>query len=443
MPNVDDTGRSDLNSSTDSSRNRRGDQSAQASAGTDVDAADQTVISASPPHLAQPDRPAFNARELGRALEGRQLDHVLLEQFVGGGGMGAVFRAWDTDLYRTVAVKVLSAYQVGDIESQRRFQTEARSAARLDHPNIARVHYVGEDSGIRYIVFEYIEGANVRDLVLANGPLPVPVALNYTLQISNALTHAWEREVVHRDIKPSNILITQEGLAKLVDMGLARLESLDGPDNDETATGVTLGTFDYISPEQARNPKDADTRSDIYSLGCTLFFMLTGRPPFADGSVLQKLLFHQTETPPDVRDLRSDVPDELAAVLTKMLAKRPDERFQNPTELSAGLLHSMEQIGVAAPAVAIPAYRFRRFTAASWWRRHAAWLVPSVLLLLSVLVLGVMWNREAVTTAFPEPQIPDTMAADGAGFSDSISSGSIPAAGAEPSAGDPADEFSK
>ncbi len=148
-------------------------------------------------------------RELGQALEGRQLDHVLLEQFVGGGGMGAVFRAWDTDLYRTVAVKVLSAYQVGDVDSQRRFQTEARSAARLDHPNIARVHYVGEDSGIRYIVFEYIEGANIRDLVHANGPLPVPVALNYTLQITNALSHAWEREVVHRDIKPSNILITQ------------------------------------------------------------------------------------------------------------------------------------------------------------------------------------------------------------------------------------------
>ncbi len=367
------------------------------------------MISASPPHLAQPDRPAFNARELGRALEGRQLDHVLLEQFVGGGGMGAVFRAWDTDLYRTVAVKVLSAYQVGDVESQRRFQTEARSAARLDHPNIARVHYVGEDSGIRYIVFEYIEGANIRDLVHANGPLPVPVALNYTLQITNALSHAWEREVVHRDIKPSNILITQEGLAKLVDMGLARLESLDGPDNDETATGVTLGTFDYISPEQARNPRDADTRSDIYSLGCTLFFMLTGRPPFADGSVLQKLLFHQTETPPDVRDLRPDVPDELAVVLSTMLAKRPDDRFQNPPELSASILRCMEQIGVAAPAVAVPAYRFRRFAAASWWRRHAAWLVPTVLLFLSVLILGVRWNREAVAPAFPKLQIPETM----------------------------------
>jgi serine/threonine-protein kinase len=349
--------------------------------------------------------------------------------------MGAVFRAWDTDLYRTVAVKVLSSYHVADVESQRRFQTEARSAARLDHPNIARVHYVGEDSGIRYIVFEYIEGANVRDLVHANGPLPVPVALNYTLQITNALSHAWEREVVHRDIKPSNILITQEGLAKLVDMGLARLESLDGPDNEETATGVTLGTFDYISPEQARNPRDADTRSDIYSLGCTLYFMLTGRPPFADGSVLQKLLFHQTETPPDVRDLRPDVPDELADVLSMMLAKRPDERFQNPAELAAVLLRTMEQIGVAAPAVAVPAYRFRRFTTASWWRRHAAWLVPTVLLLLSVLTLGVIWNRQSVEPTFPELQIPDTMATGTNGFSDTNSEQRAEMSGSAPTDG--------
>jgi hypothetical protein len=122
-----------------------------------------------------------------------------------------------------------------------------------------------------------------------------------------------------------------------------------------------------------------------------------------------------------VRDLRPDVPDELAAVLSTMLAKRPDDRFQNPAELSAALLRSMEQIGVAAPAVAVPVYRFRRFTTASWWRRHATWLVPTVLLLLSVLILGVMWNREAATATFPEPQIPDTMAPADNGVSESNS----------------------
>ena len=317
---------------------------------TEPHQSDLTVVSTSPPLEVGAATAMLDPRQLGQALEGQQLDHVLLEKFVGGGGMGAVFRAWDTNLHRTVAVKVLSLRQAGDSESQRRFQTEARSAARLDHPNIARVHYVGEDRGVRYIVFEYIDGTNVRDLVYGNGPLQLGDALNVTLQIAGALTHAWEREVVHRDIKPSNILITPDGLAKLVDMGLARLEYLEQTEHDETATGVTLGTFDYISPEQARNPRDADIRSDIYSLGCTLFFMLTGRPPFPEGTVLQKLLAHQSDPPPDVRELRPDVPEMLAAVLATMLAKRPEERFQTPLDLSAALTSCIEQLGPGSAA---------------------------------------------------------------------------------------------
>src|SRR3954469_17966953 len=167
---------------------------------------DATVISSTPPVSAGAATALLDPRQLGAALEGQQLDHVLLEKFVGGGGMGAVFRAWDTNLHRTVAVKVLSQRQGGDGDSERRFQIEARSAARLDHPNIARAHYVGEDRGVRYIVFEYIDGTNIRDLVYESGPMQVGDAVNITLQIAGALAHSWEREVVHRDIKPSNIL---------------------------------------------------------------------------------------------------------------------------------------------------------------------------------------------------------------------------------------------
>jgi serine/threonine protein kinase len=379
----------------------------------DVAEADQTVASTTPPLGIQPIGKGWHPRELGRALEGQQLDHVLLEQYVGGGGMGAVFRAWDTELHRVVAVKVLSTMQGGDEESQRRFQTEARSAARLDHPNIARVHYVGEDRGIRYIVFEYIDGANVRDIVYANGPLPLADAVNFTLQIANALTHAWEREVVHRDIKPSNILITPDGLAKLVDMGLARLEQLDDTVNDETATGVTLGTFDYISPEQARNPRDADTRSDIYSLGCTLFYMLAGQPPFRDGTVLQKLLQHQGEPAPDVRQFRPDVPDSLAGVLTTMLAKLPEDRFQTPSALSAALAGCTDQLGLAPVQVALPAYWTNWASRPVPIGRHTAWIVTSVLLLAGVLALALWWNHEATPPSFSELQIPRRAAAAG------------------------------
>lgn len=373
--------------------------------------ADVTVVSTLPPVDVGAAASTLDPRQLGSALVGQQLDHVLLEQFVGGGGMGAVFRAWDTNLHRTVAVKVLSLRQAGDVESQRRFQTEARSAARLDHPNIARAHYVGEARGLRYIVFEYIHGTNVRDLVYESGPMQIADVLNVGLQIAGALTHSWEREVVHRDIKPSNILIAHDGLAKLVDMGLARLEYLGQAEHDETATGVTLGTFDYISPEQARNPRDADIRSDIYSLGCTLFYMLTCRPPFPDGTVLQKLLAHQSDPPPDVRELRHDVPDILAAVLATMLAKRPEDRFQTPLDLSAALTSCIEQLGLVPPPTALPAYMGTWTPPTQFWRRHASWLVPAVLLLVIVLFLGIVWHREVSTPEFPKLNVPASLKA--------------------------------
>jgi eukaryotic-like serine/threonine-protein kinase len=298
---------------------------------------EKTVISQRPVAAPEEFYRSMPLSELATLLEGKQLDHFQVEQMVGGGGMGAVFRGRDLRLDRIVAIKVIPASK-RDAETLRRFRLEAQSAARLDHPNIARVYYVGEAEQWNYIVFEFIDGINIRDLVDMEGPLGVDDAVFYTRQVAEALEHAHERNVVHRDIKPSNVLVTPLGIAKVVDMGLARDTSLDKSTADATASGVTLGTFDYISPEQARNPRDADVRSDLYSLGCTLFFMLTGNPPFPEGTALQKLLNHGSQPPPDPRAWREDVSDQLFDIIMKLMAKRPIDRYQRPLDLINDLL---------------------------------------------------------------------------------------------------------
>ncbi len=271
-------------------------------------------------------------RQTASQLLGYQLDHFLIESLVGAGGMGAVFRGRDLKLDREVAVKVVPNADRDD-EAMRRFRVEAQSAAKLDHPNIARVYYVGETQYWSYIVFEFVEGTNLRELVINKGLLSIDDAVCLTRQVAEALQHAYDRKVVHRDIKPSNILVTQAGQAKLVDMGLARTTEFDKSTNDLTASGVTLGTFDYISPEQAHDPRKADVRSDIYSLGCTLYFLLTAQSPFPEGTALQKLLMHGTKMPEDPRLFRADISDSMIAILRKMMAKKPADRYQEPTDL--------------------------------------------------------------------------------------------------------------
>ena len=354
------------------------------------DRADATVVSARP-EGAGTQISSVNA--IGRALEGQSLGPYTLERFVGGGGMGAVFRAVDTTLDRVVAVKVLSQQQSSDAELLRRFRNEAQSAARLDHENIGRVYAVGTEKGWHFIVFEFIEGTNLREFVAAHGPLEVPLAIQFTAQVADALEHASQRDVVHRDIKPSNIIITPAGRARVVDMGLARMQAVAGRE-DLTVSGMTLGTFDYISPEQARDPRDADVRSDLYSLGCTLFFMLAGRAPFSEGTVVQKLLQHQQGEPPDVCALRPDVPERLAGVVARLMAKQPADRYQRPAGLVADLRAVAHELGfdiadlkVEAAVEGEPVARPRR----SPW----PWLVP--LLGLAAVVFGLwgmsVWQR--------------------------------------------------
>ena len=339
--------------------------------------------------------------ELGEALEGRRLDYFELKEFVGGGGMGAVFRAIDTKLGRTVAVKILSPYQT-DEANLKRFKNEAQSAARLDHANIARVYYVGEDDGWHFIVFEFIEGVNLRDLVNHKGPLPVQEALTYTLQTAAALDHAAQRDLVHRDVKPSNVLITPEGQAKLVDMGLARLHQMESNSADLTASGVTLGTFDYISPEQARDPRNADVRSDLYSLGCTLYFMLTGMPPFPGGTVLQKLLSHSSDSPASLRSFRDDLDDELVRIVDRMLTKQPADRYQTPADLIVELSSLGSKLGMNDNTLGFTHWIETPPRQESWFERHLPWAIPLLALVLVVLVLDrVTQSRSAITLAEP------------------------------------------
>ncbi|WP_417736437.1 serine/threonine protein kinase [Rosistilla oblonga] len=353
----------------------------------------QTVIRRSGGQLPPPPSEQATPAEVAKVLEGAELGNFRLQCLIGGGGMGAVFRAADTRLDRTVAIKVIP--RVGeDPDLQRRFKNEAQSAAKLDHPNIARVYDVGQENGWHYIVFEHIDGINLRDLVAQEGVLSIDDAVYYTRQVAEALEHANERGVVHRDIKPSNVLVTSSGQVKLVDMGLARSQHVEVTD-DMTASGVTLGTFDYISPEQARDPREADVRSDLYSLGCTLYFILVGRPPFPGGSIVQKLMNHGNAAPPNPAVFRPEIHPDLTAIIHKLLAKKPSDRYPRPADAIADLHHLSKQLGLTRSA----AMGTTSVPTPSVWpsllQQHLPWIVAVSLLLLSTVWIQMMSAGES------------------------------------------------
>lgn len=402
----------DTASSSSSSQNLpEGDLRRPAPEGADVGGREPvadtqpTVISRRPP-LGPPAEAQSAPPDTPEALQpGSSLGEYELLQYVGGGGMGRVYRALDRRLSRVVALKVLPPDQAADRETRLRFQNEARTAAQLDHESFARVHYVGDAGNMPYLVFEYIEGTDIRAIVKQRGPLALADAVSYTLQVADALTHAADRGIVHRDVKPSNILVTPEGRAKVIDLGLARLQQPQRGDDDLTASGVTLGTFDYISPEQARDPRTVDVRSDIYSLGCTFFFMLTGRPPFPEGTVLQKLLQHQGDSPPDVRHFRPDLPEDASQVLRRMLAKDPRRRYQTPLELVDDLVGLAERVGLRPLG---PGRRVWVRPPESKWssvQRHLPWLAPVAALLCIVVLLDIMWSSSAERSAQAPPPL--------------------------------------
>lgn len=359
----------------------------------------ETVVTTlrSDPHLAIPeisDReqvPEHVRRLFPANMElddswGIRLGHFTIQRRIGVGGMGSVFLATDEQLRRSVALKVLAPSLGSDPASVLRFQNEARAAARLDHDNIARIFFYGEDAGLHYIAYEYIPGSNLRDVIRSKERLAPAEAVNYTMQLAAALSHTAAAGVIHRDIKPSNVLITPQGRAKLVDLGLARKESADAS-AELTVAGTTLGTFDYISPEQAKDPRSVDVRSDIYSLGCTLYHMLTGEPPYPDGTVLQKLLDHQGKEPPDPARKNRRVPPALSAIVRKMMASDPRKRFSSPARLLSELLKVARLLGTGAVPIDGQVWLTATRADQPAWHGNIGWIATAAALLLLVIAM--------------------------------------------------------
>jgi serine/threonine-protein kinase len=266
--------------------------------------------------------------------------YVLLEP-LGEGGMGRVFRARNWKLDRIVAIKLLRDDQARQPAVIARFQREIRALGRIDHPNIVRAIDADFRPGKLYYVMEFIEGSNLGDYVRHNGPLPVAFACRCIVQIADALRHAHDLGLIHRDIKPTNLVLSNSGnTVKLLDLGLTRCEVPvnDSVFNELTHVGSLIGTPDYMPPEQVTDSRSADIRSDIYSLGCTFYFMLTGRAPFDHVEALVDKLQCQCDSEPaPIEELRPDLPGEVAAIIYRMMAKRRRDRFQSADELLAAL----------------------------------------------------------------------------------------------------------
>lgn len=269
----------------------------------------------------------------------RRIGPYAITRLLGSGGMGSVYLASHGDTGQTVALKVLGQQHMADPQLLKRFHLEAKAAQQLAHPNIVAVYEAATVDGMAYIAQEFVDGIDIERLLQQRQRLAPRRSLDIIRQVAGALQHAHQQGIVHRDIKPSNLLVTSDGTTKLADMGLAR--SVDAGDSRVTMAGSVVGTIDYIAPEQADDSRSADARSDIYSLGCTWYEMLTGSPPFPNGNLTEKINAHATQPPPDPRDINPDVSEAIVAVLDRMMAKSPDQRHQSAEELLEDIENDM------------------------------------------------------------------------------------------------------
>jgi serine/threonine protein kinase len=264
--------------------------------------------------------------------------YKLLER-VGVGGMGQVFLCEHMFMKRRVAVKVLPPAKAEQPAALGRFYREARAAGSLEHPHIVRTQDIDQDGNLHFIVMEYVDGSDLLAIVKKFGPMDIGRATHYMRQVARGLDYAFRNGIIHRDVKPGNVLVDRKGVARILDMGLARFYK----DHGDQLTlkyddKIVLGTADYVAPEQVANSHAVDIRADIYALGATFYFLLAGHPPFPTGAVSQKLLWHRTKEPTPIRQVRPDVPEGLAAIITKMMAKDPKARYQTPAQVEAELV---------------------------------------------------------------------------------------------------------
>lgn len=274
----------------------------------------------------------------------RLKQYKLLGQ-IGKGGMSSVYLAEHELMKRRVAIKVLPQNRVNDSSYLDRFRLEARAVAKLDDPNIVRAYDIDNEGNTHYIVMEFVDGQDLHQKVAGQGPLDYDTAADYIAQVANGLQHAHEMGLVHRDIKPANCLVDKHNVVKMLDLGLAKLTEDDQASLTMANEENVLGTADYLAPEQALNSHQADNRSDIYSLGCTLYFLLTGSPPFPEGSISERLLKHQTARPESIFKFRPDAPPSLVDICETMMSKKPDERFQSAGEVAANLKEWLAERG--------------------------------------------------------------------------------------------------
>ena len=302
-------------------------------------------------------------------------DRYELEELVGTGGMSSVYRAHDRLLDRKVALKVLHEQYASDAEYVERFRREARAVATLSHPNIVTVIDRGEHEGRQFIVFEYISGENLKQLIGRRGPAPVTTALELGIQIARALSFAHQQGLVHRDVKPQNVLLNGEGEAKVTDFGIAR--SLD-VQHGMTQTGTVLGTSDYIAPEQAQGQR-VDEQTDVYSLGIVLYELLTNEVPFPGENFVAVAMRHINEAPPSIREKRPDVSPRLEAAIHRAMAKDGADRFATMAEFCQELDACLAE---AHGTQVAPAVRPKRRRGFSPW--------PLILLLAALLAIGAV-----------------------------------------------------